>query len=207
MPDYPDYDLNYFRDLLQKEKRDLQQKNHGGIGEQVSFKESIQELSLIDNHPADVGSELFERSKDLSLDEKRLNTLQEIDRALQRIEQGEFGTCIVCGRQIDRERLEAIPYTPYCLTCRQGREKEGLKREGSDSDRPVEEQNLYPPFKRTFLQENTWFDGKDAWDQVAEYGSSSTLQDNLPDYDEDLRRGEGDKDNAEVRGRRKKPLI
>lgn len=203
----PELDLNYFRNLLRKEKEDLLPKNHEGMREHVSFKESIQELSLIDNHPADVGSELFERSKDLSLDEKRLNTLKEIDEALQRIEQGKFGTCTICGSQIEKERLEAIPYTPYCFACRQNREREEEEREGSNSDRPVEELNLFPPFKRTFLEGNTWFDGQDTWEQVTEYGSSSTLQDNLPDYDLDLERGEGDKDNAEVRRKkRKRPL-
>lgn len=200
-------DLNHFRKLLLDEKDDLLPKNHEGMREHVSFKESIQELSLIDNHPADVGSELFERSKDLSLNEKRLNTLKEIDEALLRIEQGRFGICTVCGHQIDRERLEAIPYTPYCFACKQNREKEEEERELGRDDRPIEEPALFPPFKRTFLEGNTWFDGQDAWDQVAEYGSSSTLQDNLPDYELDLERGEGDKDNAEIgRKKPKKPL-
>ena len=203
----PELDLNGFRNMLQKEKEGLLAKNHEGMESPVSFRESIQELSLIDNHPADVGSELFERSKDLSLNEKRHNTLKEIDEALQRIEEGRFGICTICGRQIDKERLEAIPYTPYCFDCREDLEREEANREGRGSDRPVEELNLFPPFKRTFREGNTWFDGQDSWEQVAEYGSSSTLQDNLPDYDLDLERGEGDKDNAEIRRKKgKRPL-
>ena len=172
------------------------------IGVHTSFKESIQELSLLDNHPADTGSELFERSKDLSLHEKRLTTLKEIDEALQRIEQGKYGICTLCGRQVEKERLEAIPYTPYCFTCRQAREREEAGNK-ENSDRPVEEFNLYPPFKRTFLEESSWYDGKNAWEEVAEYGTASSLQDNLPLYDQDLDRGEGDEDNAEFRRKRK----
>ena len=76
----PELDLNYFSRLLQKEKEELLESDaFEGIGVHTSFRESIQELSLLDNHPADIGSELFERSKDLSLHEKRLNTLKEIN--------------------------------------------------------------------------------------------------------------------------------
>lgn len=199
----PELDLNHFSNLLQKEK-ELLLSTDEGMG--VSLRESIQELSLIDNHPADTGSELFERSKDLSLHEKRLSTLREIDDALHRIELGEYGVCTRCGRQIEKERLEAIPYTPYCFACRQVREREAEKKE--KSDRPVEELNLSPPFKRTFLEDNSWYDGQDAWEQVAEYGTASSLQDVLPDYKRDLERGEGDEENAEVRRKkRKKPLL
>lgn len=199
----PELDLNHFSDLLQKEK-ELLLSTDEGMG--VSLRESIQELSLIDNHPADTGSELFERSKDLSLHEKRLSTLREIDDALHRIELGEYGVCTRCGRQIEKERLEVIPYTPYCFACRQVREREAEIKE--ESDRPVEELNLSPPFKRTFLEDNSWYDGQNAWEQVAEYGTASSLQDVLPDYKRDLERGEGDEENAEVRRKkRKKPLL
>ncbi|NLX90069.1 MAG: hypothetical protein GXZ07_00490 [Firmicutes bacterium] len=199
----PELDLNYFSSLLQREK-ELLLSTDEGMG--ISLRESIQELSLIDNHPADTGSELFERSKDLSLHEKRLSTLKEIDDALRRIELGEYGICVRCGRQIEKERLEAIPYTPYCFACRQVREREAEIKESSD--RPVEELNLSPPFKRTFLEDNSWYDGQNAWEQVAEYGTASSLQDQLPDYKGDLERGEGDEENAEVRRKkRKKPLL
>lgn len=199
----PELDLNHFSNLLQKEK-ELLLSTDEGMG--VSLRESIQELSLIDNHPADTGSELFERSKDLSLHEKRLSTLREIDDALHRIELGEYGVCARCGRQIEKERLEVIPYTPYCFACRQVREREAEIKE--ESDRPVEELNLSPPFKRTFLEDNSWYDGQNAWEQVAEYGTASSLQDVLPDYKRDLERGEGDEENAEVRRKkRKKPLL
>ena len=204
----PELDLNYYKNLLQREKEELlQSEAHEGSGANVSFRESIQELSMVDNHPADIGSELFERSKDLSLHEKRLTTLREIDEALQRIEMGSFGICTRCGRQVEEERLEAIPYTPYCFACRQVRESEEAER-GKNSDRPVEEFNLYPPFKRTFLEKNSWFDGKNAWEEVAEYGTASSLQDNLPNYETDLDRSEGDEDNAKVRRKKRgKPFI
>ena len=46
-------------------------------------------------------------------------TLQQVRDALQRIEDGTFGRCIDCGREIQPARLEAVPWTPYCLEDQQ----------------------------------------------------------------------------------------
>ncbi len=43
--------------------------------------------------------------------------IKAIDAALQRIEDGTFGVCVKCGGDIAEERLEAVPYTPFCKTC------------------------------------------------------------------------------------------
>jgi DnaK suppressor protein len=43
------------------------------------------------------------------------NVLTQVREALQRIENGTYGRCIDCGRQIEPQRLTAIPWTPYCI--------------------------------------------------------------------------------------------
>ncbi len=48
------------------------------------------------------------------LDENEQKEMQAINRALARIELGEFGACEVCGKEIEVERLEAIPWTSVC---------------------------------------------------------------------------------------------
>jgi RNA polymerase-binding transcription factor DksA len=48
------------------------------------------------------------------LDETEQREIQAINRALARIELGEFGACEVCGKEIEVERLEAIPWTTVC---------------------------------------------------------------------------------------------
>jgi DnaK suppressor protein len=48
------------------------------------------------------------------LDEKEQRDLQAISRALARLELGEYGSCEVCGKGIEVERLEAIPWTSVC---------------------------------------------------------------------------------------------
>jgi DnaK suppressor protein len=49
-----------------------------------------------------------------TLDEKEQKDIQAINRALARIELGEYGTCDVCGKEIEMERLESIPWTSVC---------------------------------------------------------------------------------------------
>jgi RNA polymerase-binding transcription factor DksA len=47
---------------------------------------------------------------------------QEVRAALLRIETGTFGTCADCGKKISKERLDALPYTPCCVSCESKRE-------------------------------------------------------------------------------------
>ena len=58
-------------------------------------------------------SEAFEESSIES------QTLEEVQDALRRIEDGSYGKCTVCGREITPARLEAVPWTPYCLEDQQ----------------------------------------------------------------------------------------
>ena len=66
-------------------------------------------------HPADDGSAAFDQTRDLSIGLNEEHTLQLVEDALKRFDNGTYGVCVVCGREIGAARLEAIPYTPYCL--------------------------------------------------------------------------------------------
>ncbi len=69
------------------------------------------------NHPADSGTELFEREKDIALDANIDSMLATIHRALAKIDEGTFGVCDRCGKPIPEARLEAIPYAIYTVDC------------------------------------------------------------------------------------------
>jgi RNA polymerase-binding transcription factor len=60
---------------------------------------------------------LFERGS------QKRQLLNLINAALRRIEQGRFGECRGCGHFISRKRLEAMPWTRYCLQCQEGEEQ------------------------------------------------------------------------------------
>jgi DnaK suppressor protein len=57
------------------------------------------------------------------LDDREREELDEIDRALARIETGEYGRCTLCGQLIPEGRLDALPATDACLACAQTRER------------------------------------------------------------------------------------
>ncbi|PDO11713.1 MAG: hypothetical protein BLM47_00965 [Candidatus Reconcilbacillus cellulovorans] len=76
--------------------------------------EPVGELSAYDNHPGDLGSETFERGKDVALTERARYKREAIDRALEGMNNGTYGRCDVCGRPIPFERLLAVPYADRC---------------------------------------------------------------------------------------------
>lgn len=74
-------------------------------------------LSNVPVHPADLGTDSFEQEVSLSLLENQDQVLEEIVAALQRMEQGKYGTCERCRREIGMERLRAVPYARLCIDC------------------------------------------------------------------------------------------
>ena len=72
------------------------------------------ELSKIDQHPAEMGTETEDRERDVSVLEQVRGELADVADAYARLEAGTYGTCEVCGRPIGEERLEAIPGARRC---------------------------------------------------------------------------------------------
>ena len=79
--------------------------------------ESSGDLSSMPIHMADVGTDNFEQEFTLSLMEHDGATLEQIEAALERIEDGAYGVCIGCDAKIPKTRLNVLPYTPYCVKC------------------------------------------------------------------------------------------
>jgi RNA polymerase-binding transcription factor DksA len=66
----------------------------------------------------DVGARTFENDEVLEALENETNTtIDSIKNALKRMEEGSYGTCIVCGVEISEERIKALPYTDICFEC------------------------------------------------------------------------------------------
>jgi RNA polymerase-binding transcription factor DksA len=74
-------------------------------------------LSRAPLHPADVSSDAFNHEVALGILENEDRILEQIVAALGRVDAGTFGRCTECGKQIARERLDAIPYTAHCVDC------------------------------------------------------------------------------------------
>ncbi len=89
-----------------------------------SEQESLAELSSVDQHQADTGTETFNRERDMSILESLEAELTDVEHALRRLDEGTYGTCEACGRQIDGARLEAMPATRFCLEDQAAAEQE-----------------------------------------------------------------------------------
>lgn len=68
-----------------------------------------------DNHLGDMASVTFDRELDEGLEEGAQQTLAQIDRALSRLDDGSYGTCERCGKEIPAERLHARPWATLCI--------------------------------------------------------------------------------------------
>lgn len=77
--------------------------------------DSLSEFGGQNQHPADLGSDAFERSKDLSILASLDDQLREVERAMERLERGTYGVCEACGNPIVMARLEALPATRFCV--------------------------------------------------------------------------------------------
>ena len=75
-------------------------------------------------HIADAGSEMFERSRDLSIVHDIDARLVDVEHASARVSNGTYGTCEACGKPIGAERLAARPAARFCIADQQVAERE-----------------------------------------------------------------------------------
>lgn len=117
---YSDEDLEYFKNLLMEERQETKT-------EIDRMKEVIDDQRSLDDdrsssqahHPGDIGSEEEEKETDYILSDRQRKKLKEIDAALERIKNKTYGICEDTGKKIQRERLEAIPYTRLSVEASQ----------------------------------------------------------------------------------------
>lgn len=153
---------------------------------------STGELSSYDNHPADQGTETFEREKDLSLRLSAQEDLRQIEAALRRIERGSYGICEHCGHPIGQARLEALPWAVLCIACQE-------QEESARGDRLSASLPPGVPFSTGWHDPlDPGIEGGDVWAEVARYGTAATpadipyaahyedIDDEPPDVAEDI---------------------
>jgi len=132
-----------------------------------SFQDSLGELSMYDNHPADTATALFDREKDSALHQHAEANLEKVEHALKMIKVGTYGKCEVCDISIPFERLEAVPYTTVCI------------EHAKMVEQPVEEDITTTsednPFEST--RDHRALDYDNSFKEVAEFGTSDSPSD------------------------------
>jgi len=89
---------------------------------------SAGELSDNPNHPGDLGTETFNRERDLGILEQVERELHDIEHALRRLDEGTYGICEACGGPIGDARLEAMPHARFCVQDQSRAEQEAGRR-------------------------------------------------------------------------------
>ena len=125
------------------------------------------ELSMYDNHPADMGTDLFEMEKDIALHEHAESELGKIDIALKAMDEGTYGRCEKCNEDIPFERLEAVPYTTFCIE-----HAKAVEQPIEDDVAINEDEN---PFEST--RDPEAIDYENSFQEVAEFGTSDAPSD------------------------------
>jgi RNA polymerase-binding protein DksA len=72
---------------------------------------------------ADAGTKTFEREHEMSLAANSRDLLSQVERALQRLDDGTYGICESCGNPIGKARLQAFPRATLCVSCKQREER------------------------------------------------------------------------------------
>ncbi|HET8797488.1 MAG TPA: TraR/DksA family transcriptional regulator [Thermoanaerobaculia bacterium] len=97
------------RELLDSYERDKAAGN-------ASPDDGIQDL-------ADKAASAYSKELNFSLSDAERNLLMLIDEAFVRVKDGSYGVCTNCGAEIGEKRLQAVPWTPFCIDCQELQEK------------------------------------------------------------------------------------
>ena len=175
-------DLHFYNRLLEEKKNIKESLEHLGKAPNDSMDVYYSELSGYDNHPADIGTELFMKEQDNGMENKLKNTLREIEESFEDMDNDRYGICKGCNKEIKEERLELIPYLKTCLECSEELATPEIYSQRTNSI----SENYFGTIKR----DHAYFDGEDTLQQVfqvniVENDPSSSTGDNMGVMDED----------------------
>ncbi|HEX2926249.1 MAG TPA: TraR/DksA C4-type zinc finger protein [Ruminiclostridium sp.] len=168
--------LLHYKDMLlgeaKRADRTLEQMRDLEEGEMSNYTPS--ELSNYDNHPADMGSELYTLEMNLALKVHEQTKLSDIKLALKKIDNGTYGICENCKKPIQPGRLEIMPAARFCMECQEDKEASEINTPDQQYDEVFD-----APFGRKYLnqQEDDEFEGIDQLNDVLKYGSADSPQD------------------------------
>lgn len=110
--------VNKYQKRLEQERERLQTMIEEAA---IELQEARQTESSAERSPdpgnAEAGSMKFEYEKELSMQQNSIDLLHKVEKALARIEAGEYGLCESCGKEIPVARLDALPYATLCVDC------------------------------------------------------------------------------------------
>jgi RNA polymerase-binding protein DksA len=110
------------RRRLGEERQRLLDEIEAMAGSRAQSDDPTLDAEAYSNHPANIGTETYEMEKDLALVGNLRRQLAMTEAAIVRLDEGTYGICTNCGRQIDPERLDALPHASLCIDCKRQQE-------------------------------------------------------------------------------------
>jgi DnaK suppressor protein len=92
------------------------------VGE-LEARQSGEEPSASYDDEGEPETATYERERDLSLLENARDLLDQVERALEKVADGSYGTCESCGKSIEAARLKALPHASLCISCKRLEER------------------------------------------------------------------------------------
>ena len=122
-------DRDHFKQILMEKRNEI--RNDLGVLESHSMNNTSAESSgdlIYSDHMSDMGSASMEREKAFMFASRDGAYMGQLDQAIQRLEDGTYGICRVCKIEIPKARLEAVPTTKICVSCKEAEAQEKAKR-------------------------------------------------------------------------------
>ncbi|NUQ80514.1 MAG: TraR/DksA C4-type zinc finger protein [Bacteroidetes bacterium] len=112
-------DYQHFYNVINK-KRDEILEDLNLLREQLaeSSQDGTYENKTYSLHMADQGTDAMEREKTFLFASREGKILDYLERAVQRLQEGTYGYCKVCGKPMEKGRLEAVPHSQICVPCK-----------------------------------------------------------------------------------------
>ena len=119
---YSKRDLTRFKKEIQKRIDELN-GNMDGIREDLNIDSkgnaSLAQDSVYSVHMADAGTDSYEREKGYHFMNRETDYYKHLTKALERIQDGSFGVCTICGNLIPEERMMEVPNATKCVKCKE----------------------------------------------------------------------------------------
>ncbi|TLS38785.1 TraR/DksA C4-type zinc finger protein [Pseudalkalibacillus caeni] len=126
-------ELKHYKKKLLDLKKDILERNSNEQKQEDSLSED-NELNSVDNHFADLATQLYLREREMTIDDVEQNRLDNINAALDRIREGNYGICIDTGKEISKERLDAMPYASRTIQAQREFDQKRNARIESQTD-------------------------------------------------------------------------
>lgn len=109
-------DLNLIREILEKDRTRL-------IYDIQAENEKLNIYAEVNPDPYDLADKSFQQRITVERLRYMKRKLKQVESALKRIKENTYGICVKCGKAINPERLMAMPYATFCMTCKKRQER------------------------------------------------------------------------------------